>query len=180
MENPTKEDVSLELGVATQRDSVASSRRGSSDASLELAVATKRDSVASSRRGSSGVSVADRRAQWVSTSGNSTGNKSYVSRRLSLFSNSMMGSGDMEAKLARAQLLAQMHDSHVQHVQRRGTGFSSRRLSLVSFAPSTEGEEEEDEPVKGISAVLATFLTANFISVGYLFVPYGKKLVSAL
>lgn len=46
-------------------------------------------------------------------------------------------------------------------------------LSIIAFSP--EELHADDGEVVGISSLLAACLTANYISVGYIFVPWGES-----
>jgi hypothetical protein len=91
------------------------------------------------------------------------------------------GSGQLDTSLHRASIIAGEHSSPRGRKNRdSGSGSDSRGRSrgrasaLVAFSTTETATLAGDEDVPGISSFLAACLTANFISVGYLFVPYGK------
>jgi len=90
------------------------------------------------------------------------------------------GTGQLDTSLHRASIIAGEHRSP-RGRNNRDSGAESdsrgrsrgRASTLVAFSTTESATLAGDEDVPGISSFLAACLTANFISVGYLFVPYA-------
>jgi hypothetical protein len=100
-------------------------------------------------------------------------------------SNVFLGSsGELNAPLRRATMVAGEHRSPGSRNPAsssgtspgRGSIFAGRTRSLVAFSVAESASVFASGDESGISSFLAACLTANFTSVGYLFVPYGKEL----
>jgi hypothetical protein len=89
-------------------------------------------------------------------------------------------SGELEVPLRRATIIAGEHRAPRRRSSSSGADSSIRGKgsvfggSLVAYSTAESAVLSAGGDTSGISSFLAACLTVNFISVGFLFVPYGK------
>jgi hypothetical protein len=90
-------------------------------------------------------------------------------------------SGELEAPSSIARLVVHYPQSGVSVGRRPSLQSESSSKSRIAFSLLTGGPTTTDEePRMMMPSFLASCLTANFISVGYLFVPWGELLVHSV